>query len=53
MDVELQEIADALNRIDGRLQVIDQAVTPAPRLTTVPAYLSGRWKLRDGTMYGR
>lgn len=54
MDAELQAMADALDRIDGRLLVIDQAIPPAPppRRGTV-VYMSGRWKMRDGTMHGR
>lgn len=52
MDEELQAIADALLDVDKRLQAFEQNSAPAPRTGTL-AYLSGRWKLRDGWMYGQ
>lgn len=52
MDAELQAIADTLADIDLRLKELEQATVPAPR-TGALVYLSGRWKLRDGEMYGK
>lgn len=52
MSGELQEIADTLADIDSQLKALEQAANPAPRTGTL-VYLSGRWKLRDGGMYGR
>ena len=48
-------IAEALDRIAIICDRIDQHITPPPPQprTGTLAYLSGRWKLRDGTMYGR
>lgn len=54
MEPELKQIADNLDKIAVLFSRLDNrfAPEPAPR-TAVPSYLSGRWKLRDGWMYGR
>lgn len=52
MDGELKQIADTLADIDIQLKALEQASTPAPRTGTL-VYLSGRWKLRNGWMYGQ
>ena len=46
-------IVEALDNIANICDRIDKHLTPAPRTTGPVQYLSGRWKLRDGTMYGR
>jgi hypothetical protein len=46
-----REITAALAAIDAIVARIP--AEPGPQTTTPPVYMSGRWKLRDGTMYGR
>jgi hypothetical protein len=45
-------VMEALDQIATIVQRVE-ADSPAPVTTVPPTYLSGRWKLRDGTMYGR
>lgn len=55
MDPELQaqieDLAAFAKLLNQRIDTL--AGTPTPTAVVVPQYLSGRWKLRDGTMYGR
>ena len=51
IDAYEQAIIDAVAAMNAVVaRIPDQ---PGPQTTPVPAYLSGRWKLRDGTGYGR
>lgn len=53
MDAELKRIGDELEVIGALIRRLDDRVAPAPHAGPPVVYLSGRWKLRDGTMYGR
>lgn len=55
MDAEpdqLKRIADDLDKVTVLFEQLDERLAPQPRITGT-VYLSGRWKLRAGTMYGR
>jgi hypothetical protein len=48
-----RNIIESLNQITAITDQVSGAVTPRVGGDMVPVFLSGRWKLRDGTMFGR